>query len=615
MARFVRRLAAAGAVAVVASVVSPISMAWSAPELRVAELAVPAAPSVAVPFARLTLPLATALRSPFEMSHLGVRWTGGEEVVVEVRTATAPGAWGPWQAVEVAHDLGREARRRVLSGLLRVDGARLVQARARGDAEDLTVVAIDAVRGPRHLVRAPALPSAGAEVGQPGVVTRAQWGADESMRRTTPPIFAPVSRMVVHHTATPNDDPDPVSTMRAMLAYHVKGNGWDDIGYNFVVDAGGRIYEGRWARSYDAGEVSTGESLDGQGVVGAHAEGDNVGSVGVALLGTFTGRAPTPAAVAALQRLLAWKADRHGVDPTGSTRWESGRTLPTIVGHRDVGSTSCPGDQLWERLPAIRQAVGAAVAQSRAAVTPGYAVLGNDGRVAAFGGANAGLAGALPGLVAPATAIASTPSGRGYWALSQAGRVLPSGDAGLHGSPELSSLLVGGVKAVAIEATPSGQGYWVAEEGGRIWPFGDAAPLGPAPGGPVVGMAATPSGRGYWAATADGRVSTHGDAPFLGAVAGRHGAPVVAVAAAAGGRGYWLVAADGTVFPFGTARRLGGLPERRITTRVVDARATPSGRGYYLLGEEGAVYAFGDAAFFGAPTGQLPGGAAGLAVP
>ena len=614
MATLLRRLALAVAgagVITTATVVAPVSMAWSAPQVRIAELAVPARSSVAMPFASLVPPLARALTAPFRLSHLGVKWTGSEGAVVEVRTAVVDGVWGPWQTVEVAHDLGNEKAHKVLSGLVRADGAQLVQARARGDARDVRVVVIDTVNGPRRLVRA--VPkAAGADVAQPAIVTRSQWGADEGMRRPTPPSFAPVTRMVVHHTVTPNEDPDPASTMRAMFAYHVRGNGWDDLGYNFVVDSSGRVYEGRWARTYAVGEAPTGESADGLGVVGAHAPGENGGSVGVAVMGTFTNEAPSQAAVDALQRVLAWKAARDNIDPRGTTTWVGGRVLPTIVGHRDVGSTSCPGDKLWARLPDVRNAVATQITQARAAVTPGYVVLGSDGRVVPFGGADAGLIGPVsPLLLNPAAAIAATPSGRGYWALGEGGWVLPSGDAQGLGSPEGPALLGPPVKAVAIEPTPTGLGYWVAEEGGRISNYGDAPALGSPAGGGVVGLAGTASGRGYWVAMADGRVSSHGDAAALGSAPGRR---VVAIAAASGG-GFWLVTADGGVLPFGAARRLGGLPERLITATIVDAKPSPSGRGYYLLGSDGALFAFGDAAFFGAPTGQLGGGATGLAVP
>lgn len=605
-----RRLLAAAVVALVlsvAAVVVPVRMAWSAPELRVAELGVPGVRRLAVPFARLAPPLARAVSAPFAVSHLGVRWTGDEDAVVEVRTADAPGAWGAWRAVEVAHDLGDEGRREVLSGLERASGDRHVQVRARGDARDLEVVAIDAENGPRHLVR-DRPPAAGAAVAGPAVVTRSQWGADESMRRA-PPSHAPVSRLVVHHTVTPNDDPDAASTMRAMYAYHVRANGWDDLGYNFVVDASGRVYEGRFGGGPDPGE-----SPYGEGVVGAHAEGQNTGSVGVAVMGTYTRRAPPQAAVDGVVRVLAWQADRHGIDPAGTTEWAGGQRLPTVAGHRDVGSTDCPGDHLYDRLPAVRRAAASVVAAARGASPPGYWVVGRDGRVLPFGGAAAPLGPLAAGLAAPAAGIAPTSSGNGYWVLSEGGRVLPFGDALPLGSPELLGVLDPPGRGVAIEGTPSGLGYWVAEEGGRVRGFGDARALGGPSGGPVVGLAGTPSGRGYWVATADGRVEAFGDARHLGSAAGRRGAPLVAIAPSQGGGGYWLVAADGAVLAFGAARRAGGLPERRVRARVVDARASATGRGYYVLAEDGSVHAFGDAPAIGAASGQLPGGAAALAV-
>ncbi|MGH9178546.1 MAG: peptidoglycan recognition protein family protein, partial [Acidimicrobiales bacterium] len=482
-------------------------------------------------------------------------------------------------------------------------------------ASQVGLVAIDAEHGPRHLVRArPA--AARADVAQPEVVPRGHWGADESRRRA-PPSFAPVDRIVVHHTVTPNNDPDPAATMRAMHAYHVKANGWDDTGYNFVIDAAGHVFEGRWARPYGAGEHPTGESAIGEGVVGAHAEGQNAGSVGVALMGTFTGRsAPTPAAVDALQRLLAWKADRHGIDAAGTATWAGGAVLPTIAGHNQVGRTSCPGDQLTARLPGIRQAVASAVGAVHNALTAGYWVLGRDGRALPFGRASTAppaLGGLLSPLLVPAAGIAATPSGLGYWVVSDGGRVLPAGDALPLGSPDLLALLQQPSRAVAIEATPSGLGYWVAEERGRVRGFGDAPDLGSAPAGPVTAMARTPSGRGYWLATAEGRVSAHGDAVHMGSAQGRSRSPVVAMAVARKGRGYWLVTADGSVFGFGLARRAGGLPEAGIRAQVVDAQASASGKGYYLLGSDGAVFTFGDAVFHGAPTG-LPSGAAGLAL-
>ncbi|MGH8975252.1 MAG: N-acetylmuramoyl-L-alanine amidase, partial [Acidimicrobiia bacterium] len=236
---------------------------------RLAEL--PAAPG----------PVAT----PFPLSHVGVQWVGDDDPVVEVRTGI-PGQLGPWRRLHVAHDLDDEEAGIRRSGLVRADGATLVQARTGGPARDIRIVAIDATSSAAPGTR----PVGGPGSAQPEVVSRAAWGADEGMRTGTPE-FATPTKLVVHHTVTPNDDPDPASTVRAIYAYHTRQNGWNDIGYNFLVDASGRVYEGRYARPYGPGETPTGEDPDGRGVIGAHARGFNVGSVGVALLGDFSGAA------------------------------------------------------------------------------------------------------------------------------------------------------------------------------------------------------------------------------------------------------------------------------------------------------------------------------------
>ena len=85
------------------------------------------------------------------------------------------------------------------------------------------------------------------------MITRSAWGADEGMRKGPIEFGLPISKLVVHHTVTPNDDPDPAQTVRAVYAYHTRHNGWNDIGYNFLVDQQGRIYEGRFARPYRPG--------------------------------------------------------------------------------------------------------------------------------------------------------------------------------------------------------------------------------------------------------------------------------------------------------------------------------------------------------------------------
>ncbi|MGH9001826.1 MAG: N-acetylmuramoyl-L-alanine amidase, partial [Acidimicrobiia bacterium] len=300
--------------------------------------------------------------TPFPLSHVGVQWVGREDAAIEVRTGT-PGQFGPWQRLGVAHDLGDEGAGLHLSGLARADGATVVQVRAGAGARRVEVVAIDATSAPPPTT-APVVEPAPAP-GPPEIVTRAGWGADEGMR-TGVPEYARPQKLVVHHTVTPNDDPDPASTVRAVYAYHTRQNGWNDIGYHYLVDAAGRVYEGRFARPYAPGEAPTEEDHEGRAVIGAHAKSHNVGSMGVALLGEFSGDAqPSPAAMDSLVRLLAWKADRHGIDPHGSdpfTRTDGSQVaFPNLAGHRDLVPTGCPGGRLYDRLPEVRDRVAAAV--------------------------------------------------------------------------------------------------------------------------------------------------------------------------------------------------------------------------------------------------------------
>ena len=163
---------------------------------------------------------------------------------------------------------------------------------------------------------------------------------------------------VVHHTAGSNSYTAAQSPaiVRAIELYHVKGNGWNDIGYNFLVDKYGQVFEGRIG------------GID-RNVVGAHAEGFNTGSTGVALLGNYGATSITPAAQRALVSLLAWRLDVAHVDPLSLVNWSSGGNpkyplgmhlkLRAISGHRDTGFTSCPGTRLYAKLPSIAEQVAA----------------------------------------------------------------------------------------------------------------------------------------------------------------------------------------------------------------------------------------------------------------
>src|SRR5262249_5646975 len=130
--------------------------------------------------------------------------------------------------------------------------------------------------------------------GSPAIVPRADWQADEKIVRAHP-LYEPVLKLaVVHHTAGTNDytPEESAAIVRGIEVYHVKGNGWNDIGYNFLVDRYGTVYEGR------GGGIT-------RNVIGAHALGFNNGTVGVSLIGNFQSTAPPPAMQSALVRLLA----------------------------------------------------------------------------------------------------------------------------------------------------------------------------------------------------------------------------------------------------------------------------------------------------------------------
>ncbi|MFE2554721.1 N-acetylmuramoyl-L-alanine amidase [Streptomyces sp. NPDC059352] len=193
----------------------------------------------------------------------------------------------------------------------------------------------------------------------PAIVSRAGWGADESLVQNPPSYLNKVDAVFVHHTAGTNDYTcaDSPAIIRAILTFHVRTNGWNDIGYNFFVDKCGTVFEGR------AGGVE-------RPVLGAHTYGFNSYSSGISLLGDYeNGGTPTAAAKQAIADLAAWKLGLHGIDPEAKVTltaaadtgvWTKGQaaTLNTVSGHRDGYATLCPGATLYSALPGIRTAAG-----------------------------------------------------------------------------------------------------------------------------------------------------------------------------------------------------------------------------------------------------------------
>ncbi len=310
-----------------------------------------------------------------EFSLVGVTWAADPAVTdvrVQVRVQDTDGAWGEWTEVgpedaeqEVGADSGAELRggtAPVWTGPSTGVEAELV-TRSGAAPADVQLELIDPGESPADAV--PGTPdiqdTADAALGMPDVYSRVQWGADPRLM-TWGPEYAPTVRAAtLHHTASSNDytaDQVP-GILRGIYTYHAQTRGWGDIGYHLIVDRFGRRWEGR-----AGGLAST--------VVGAHAGGFNTGTWGVSMLGTFETVDPPQAVVDSVAAIIAWKFSLHGVDPRGTVRLTSGgtdkyaagavATLPTIFGHRDTKSTSCPGRYGYARLPEIRDRVAATLA-------------------------------------------------------------------------------------------------------------------------------------------------------------------------------------------------------------------------------------------------------------
>ncbi len=195
-------------------------------------------------------------------------------------------------------------------------------------------------------------------VPRPPVVSRVAWGcSDGSGSPGWAPQFTTVTHLIVHHSAGANSANDWSQVVGDIWSFHSRpvaqnGRGWGDIGYNYLIDPNGIIYEGR---------------AGGDNVIGAHFACVNGGTMGVCLLGTFTSAQPSAAALESLQKILAWKAGQRGIAPTGVTFHPGAALLlPNISGHRHAndsatacGATECPGDRLFALLPSIRDGVKA----------------------------------------------------------------------------------------------------------------------------------------------------------------------------------------------------------------------------------------------------------------
>ncbi|MEU8895099.1 N-acetylmuramoyl-L-alanine amidase [Nocardia sp. NPDC048505] len=339
--------------------------------------------------------------TPFSVVALTAKDLGGTKAMI--RAKQADGSWGPWYETEPVdthrNDRGAPSRtsgtepiyvgstNAVQILVTRKDAAQgkpavapelspppadaaepIATAHPEGELQfpsneevfgkqvlsQLTAVLIDPGRGAVDAAVSPvaaALPGGG-----PSVISRAGWGADESIRCEDPTYDDFLGGVTVHHTAGRNDydKSESAGIVRAIYAYHAKTLGWCDIGYNALVDKYGQIFEGR------AG------GLD-RPVQGAHAGGFNENTSGVALMGNYVSESPSEESIEAIGSFVGWRAKLAGLDPQGDTVMESegteftsipqGQTidLPIVFAHRDVGNTTCPGDAAYALMDRIRE--------------------------------------------------------------------------------------------------------------------------------------------------------------------------------------------------------------------------------------------------------------------
>jgi hypothetical protein len=187
---------------------------------------------------------------------------------------------------------------------------------------------------------------------KPVVISREVWCTHADCDYSAGLEYYPVSHLILHHTVSSNSDSDWAAVVRAIWSFHTYNRGWGDIGYNYLADMNGVLYEGH---------------NGGDNVVGTHAADANKGSMALALIGTFTEpthslpgiRPPAPMLESAAE-LFAWKADQRDIDvyDASDVLPNVGWGLPHLMGHRDVyGTTECPGEQAHDLLPWLRDQV------------------------------------------------------------------------------------------------------------------------------------------------------------------------------------------------------------------------------------------------------------------
>jgi hypothetical protein len=452
--------------------------AGSAPTEEAAEDDVPGDEQVVSGEELPGVPALTYAESDAEkFSTVGITWRQGDisDVVVQLRVRDAEGGWGEWTSLEAddveqtaSADTGEEARGGTAPYWTGdAYGIEVIVQGAGGVVPaDVKVALIDPGESAADALplESGAVDEAGAGTNLPHIIARSQWGADESIRTWDPEYAPTLKAATLHHTADRNtySADDVAGIMRSIYAYHTQTRGWGDIGYNFIVDKFGRIFEGRYG-----GVSST--------VIGAHAGGFNTGTFGVSMLGNYAEVDTPQVMLEAVASVMAWKLNLYGLSPYGTSQLTSAGggtskypkgqtvTLPTVFAHRDVGSTTCPGQYAYNRMGQLRNMIAA-----RSTAIPGSPA----GRIENLSvtGDRLSVTGWTYDPDVPTTPIDVSVSVDGRWALSMradgnrpdVGRAYPTAGA-THGFTGQLSLSPGShtVCVVFVNAGGSGANSWV----------------------------------------------------------------------------------------------------------------------------------------------------------
>ncbi|MFD2026803.1 N-acetylmuramoyl-L-alanine amidase [Promicromonospora aerolata] len=323
--------------------------------------------------------IAGEVAAPAGFQTVGVKWPAtidAEVPELQVRAQAEDGSWGEWTHLEKSSDVPDGEQAEFMSAPVHVGEAVAVQvatvdkAASVPDGVELTLVTSEQVNTVAATTSGAV--EASAATNGPTIITRAEWGAappraipecppdgGEGTPGTTWGAADRLDGAVVHHTVNPNDYATVAEAMQLIRndqAYHQNGHGWCDIGYNFLVDKWGNVYEGAQGSIEDP-------------IIGAHAGGFNTRTVGISMVGTYTNVAPSSAQQDGVAQIAGYRLSEYGVDPAESATFTSagltsgGRygageqvVLPRVFGHRDTHRTECPGDLGYPQLASIRNA-------------------------------------------------------------------------------------------------------------------------------------------------------------------------------------------------------------------------------------------------------------------